>query len=41
LSPYHLEQIRRKMAAWMPELKLSARIVCTGGVCDSPTPAEH
>ena len=34
LSPHHLEEIRRKMAEWIPKLKMDARIVCSEGGCD-------
>jgi protein tyrosine phosphatase (PTP) superfamily phosphohydrolase (DUF442 family) len=33
LSPHHLEEIRRKMAEWIPQLKRDARVVCSQGVC--------
>jgi len=33
LSPHHLEEIRRKMAEWIPKLKMDARVVCSNGAC--------
>ncbi len=33
LSPHQLEEIRRKMAAWIPRLKMDARVVCSQGAC--------
>ncbi len=31
LSPHHLEEIRRKMAEWIPKLQMDARVVCSKG----------
>ena len=35
LSPHRLDEIRRKMVAWIQKLKMDARIVCSKGACAS------
>lgn len=33
LTPHHLEEIRQKMAGWIPKLKMDASVVCSKRSC--------